>query len=129
RPDWFVALDPGQIRSWLTTTAAGDDVFTFVADDSGHVIGYALATLHRRPATPFTRALTILEMDQIGVDADARRRGVGTVLINRVADQASELGADLMMLTVWDFNEVARAAFSSRGFVDAMHRMELPSQT
>lgn len=37
----------------------------------------------------------------------------------------SELGADLAMLTVWDFNEVARYVFRSRGFVDTMHRMEL----
>ena len=128
RPDWFVAPDLVEIGAWLRTVTNRDDVFIFVADDSGCVVGYALATLHRRPATPFTRPLTILELDQIGVEAGARRRGVGSLLIERIAVQASELGASLTMLTVWDFNDAARAAFKARGFVDAMHRMERSSR-
>jgi diamine N-acetyltransferase len=129
RPDWFVAPDAEAIRTWLTASFERDDLFIFVAEDEGHVVGYALATLHRRPATPFTRALTVLELDQIGVDTDARRSGAGSGLINRVADLGTELDADRRMLTVWDFNEVARSVFRSRGFVDAMHRMELTASS
>ena len=129
RPDWFMAPDADTIGSWLTERLHRDDVFVFVADDDGCVVGYALAALHRRPATPFTRALTILEMDHIAVGVDARRSGVGSLLINRVADLAAELGAGRVMLTVWDFNDAALATFRSRGFVDTVHRMELASPT
>ena len=129
RPDWFVAPDGKAIASWLMTTLGRDDVFVFVAEEDGRIVGYTLATLHRRAPTPFTRAVAILELDQIGVDEDARRSGVGALLIRRIADLRSEVGADLAMLTVWDFNEVARAVFRACGFVDAMHRLELAPST
>jgi diamine N-acetyltransferase len=129
RPDWFVAPDREAIASWLTATLSRDDVFVFVAEEDRRVVGYALATLHRRPATPFTRAMAILEMDQIGVAGDARRSGVASLLLRRIADLRSEVGGDLVMLTVWDFNEVARAVFRSLGFVAAMHRLELAPST
>jgi GNAT superfamily N-acetyltransferase len=124
RPDWFVAPDAEAIASWLTATLGRDDVFVFVAEEDERILGYAVATLRRRAPTPFTRSLVILEMDQIGVDAEVRRSGVGSLLLRRIADLRSEVGGDLAMLTVWDFNEVARASFRSRGFVDAMHRLE-----
>ena len=129
RPDWFVAPDVEAIASWLIATLGRDDVFVFVAEDDRRIVGYAVATLHRRLPTPFTRSLTILEMDQIGVDADARRSGVGSLLLRRIAELRAEVGADLATLTVWDFNEVARAVFRSRGFVDAMHRLEFAPST
>ena len=129
RPDWFVAPDLEAIASWLTATLGRDDVFVFVAEEDRQIVGYALATLHRRPPTPFTRSMAILELDQIGVAVDARRSGVGSLLLRRIADLRSEVGGDLAMLTVWDFNEVARAVFRSSGFVDAMHRLELAPST
>ena len=129
RPDWFVALDVKAIASWLAATLGREDVFVFVAEEDRRIVGYAVATLHRRPPTAFTRSLAILEMDQIGVAVEARRSGVGSLLIGRIADLRPEVGADLTMLTVWDFNEVARAAFRASGFVDAMHRLELAPST
>ena len=129
RPDWFVPPDGEAISSWLTATLGREDVFVFVAEEDRQIVGYVLATLHRRPPTPFTRSLAILEVDQIGVDVDARRSGVGSLLIRRIADLRSEVGADLVTLTVWDFNEVARVVFRSCGFVDAMHRLELAPST
>lgn len=124
RPDWFLTPDLVAIRSWISTTIDRENVFIFVAEEDGPPVGYALATLHRRPANPFTRELSVLELDQISVNGDARRAGVGSLLIRRVADLADELTIDHLMLTVWNFNEVARATFRARGFVDAMHRME-----
>src|SRR5437763_11288608 len=75
RPDWFVPHDAASVSTWLTSAIERDDVFIFVAEDDERVVGYALATLHRRPATPFTRPLSVLEMDQIGVQERARRAG------------------------------------------------------
>ena len=95
RPDWFVPPDGEAIASWLTATLDRDDVFVIVAEEDRQVVGYALATLHRRPPTPYTRSLAILEVEQIGVDVDARRSGVGSLLIRRIADLRSEVGADL----------------------------------
>src|SRR5690242_16151279 len=69
RPEWFVPPDTAAVSTWLTTAIRRDDVFVFVAEDEDdeQVVGYALATVHHRPATPFTRPLSILELDQIGV--------------------------------------------------------------
>ncbi|MEA2685649.1 MAG: hypothetical protein QOE93_844 [Actinomycetota bacterium] len=52
------------------------------------------------------------------VDADWRRRGVGTALVNAAVDWARDQGCHKVTLQVWPHNQAARALYRSLGFVE-----------
>jgi ribosomal protein S18 acetylase RimI-like enzyme len=55
-------------------------------------------------------------MDGIFVSPDARGQGVGTALLNAVADEAKSRGYDQVRLDVIDTNPRARALYEREGF-------------
>lgn len=59
----------------------------------------------------------VCQMDGIFVNARARGQGVGTVLLEAVADQARQSGARVVRLDVIDTNPRAEALYRKRGFV------------
>ena len=48
--------------------------------------------------------------------ASARRRGIGTALMERAEAWALERGVDVVELTVYDFNTAARALYDKLGY-------------
>lgn len=122
-PRWFKPADLNAIASYFVRMLSSEDIAVFVAQSDDEVIGYALARVHRLPETELTYAATVVELDQISVEPAARGTGAGRQLIGEVKALAQEVGADRVQLTVWDFNEHARAVFERSGFTTAMRRM------
>jgi len=102
-----------QTRAWLGV------------DDNDEAVGYVLAVLRERPENAFTKAIRWIELDQISVLDDARGLGAGRLLAASVVEWAQGSGVELLELSVWDFNEGARAFFSSLGFEPLWHRQSL----
>ncbi|MGH1356013.1 MAG: GNAT family N-acetyltransferase [Thalassovita sp.] len=59
----------------------------------------------------------VCQMDGIFVSAQARGKGVGTILLDAVADHARQTGARVVRLDVIDTNPRAEALYRRRGFV------------
>jgi ribosomal protein S18 acetylase RimI-like enzyme len=85
-----------------------------------------IARVIDRPETILSWGATVVDVDQIGVTARARRQGVGQRLIGVVRSLATEVDADLLHVTVWDFNQPAQAFFRSQGLNLTMLRMTDP---
>jgi ribosomal protein S18 acetylase RimI-like enzyme len=85
-----------------------------------------IARVIRRPETVLSWGATVVDIDQVGVTALARRQGVGERLMRVVKSLAEEVDADLLHLTVWDFNQPAQAFFRSQGLNLTMVRMTDP---
>lgn len=85
-----------------------------------------IARVITRDETALTWSAKVVEIDQIGVTASARRRGVGAALTRAVRSRSEELHADRLHLTVWEFNHPAQAFFRSQGLQPSMRRMTDP---
>lgn len=75
----------------------------------GSVLGYACFWLVRSE----------LHLANIAVDADYRRKGIATLLIERVEEAALIASARYVVLEVRSTNEPARALYEKLGFVKA----------
>ena len=93
-----------------------DDYEILVALDDGAVAGFATFLAVRRPEGPYTLPLNYLHVEEFGVDAAHRRRGVGTALVKAVRDIARKQGLARVDLDAWSFNEGALAFYQAVGF-------------
>lgn len=97
----------------LSSALFGPDpkVFSYVAELDGRVVGTAVWFLSFSTWT----GRHSLYLEDIFVEPDARRRGVGRALVRRLAVRASELGCARMEWAVLDWNEPAMDFYRSLG--------------
>ena len=63
----------------------------------------------------------VIEVPMLVVSGDARRRGVGKLLVEEIQRIAAEENAALIELVATKENDVARAFYKSLGFVETEH--------
>jgi len=100
----FKTGDGGLVEGGLTEMA---QVYGWI----GAVWRAALLSVLERKLQP-----DVFQMDGIFVDATARGMGVGTALLDAVADAAAKRGLDRVELDVIDTNPRARALYERVGF-------------
>ncbi len=83
-----------------------------VAEADGQVVGHAVASI----------VADIAELQRIAVDADHRRTGLASELLDAVVDESRAEGADRLLIEVREGNEGALAFYASRGFVEIDRR-------
>ena len=125
RPDWFKPADETTTVDWYREMVMNPAATIYLAEDANQAIGFVVAVVHQRPDTPFGRAQTVLEVDQIGVTPSQRRRGVGHALLNAVRELADQVSADRIGLTTWSFNVEAQRFFEAEGLAPELIRMTM----
>ena len=103
-------------RSKLAVLLRDENAVVAVAEIDGKVVGHIYAAVTNRAESAFNQASAHMYIHQIGVDDDARRRGVGTALIDFVRDRTRALGLRTIQVDHWAFNGRARAFFEASGF-------------
>jgi ribosomal-protein-alanine N-acetyltransferase len=83
-----------------------------VAEEGEELAGYAVVS----------SVDDVAELQRIAVPSDRRRRGVGSALLARVRDGATERGAARLLLEVRDDNGEARAFYARHGFAEIARR-------
>ena len=85
-----------------------------IADVGGAVRGYVVAWF----------VLDEGEIGNLAVARDARRRGIGALLLDGAIAAVRDADVDTLYLEVRDSNVAARALYASRGFVEVGRRRE-----
>jgi GNAT superfamily N-acetyltransferase len=81
-------LEPGEIEAWL-------DGRFLVAEADGTVVGFAHGTVRSGPSLAVVPAgEPYLEVEELYVRADSRRRGTGGLLLAAIVAQAREAGVE-----------------------------------
>lgn len=86
-------------------------------------VGYAYLEIVRRPETGQRHTYEAVFLHHIVVAPEARRKGVGTALLDEVREVGRALGINRLALDTWSFNEPAKTFFRRYGFVTCSERM------
>lgn len=108
RIEGAVFSDPWPVAAFADLVVAPHAHVSVATDDAagGSVIGYCVLLVAADEA----------EIGNIATVRDARRRGVGGLLLDHALQCAQHLGARTVYLEVRTSNEAARALYASRGF-------------
>ena len=101
-------------RSAFTDLVDDPRVAFLIADVGGAVRGYVVAWF----------VLDEGEIGNLAVARDARRRGIGALLLDGAIAAVRDSDVDTLYLEVRDSNVAARALYASRGFVEVGRRRE-----
>jgi ribosomal protein S18 acetylase RimI-like enzyme len=128
RPHHFKPTQLPELAAWYRSVLENPTTRMWIAEERDVAIGYVMALLRHLPETPFTRAKAWLEIDQIAIDHNHRRRGVGRALVLAAIDAASAEGVHHVEATVWCFNVEANETFRHLGFTPKSVRFELRAE-
>ena len=118
-PDVF---PPERIRALMTEEGQR----FWVATVGEVVVGYAYGFMQPVHDSPWHRARSVFSIEQVGVTAPWRGRGIGSRLVAAVRALAAEHGVAELRLSVWSFNVEARGMYARLGFTTYQERMRLP---
>ena len=96
-----------------------------VALVGGEIAGFATVQYVHRPEGPYTLPLDFYHVEEFGVDAAHRRRGMATALVDYMHRDARERGFQRLDLDVWGFNDDALAFYEAVGFSTYRRYMEM----
>lgn len=103
---WSVALIEEGVDRRLPTTS------WWVAEHHGSFVGYAALSVVQEVA----------ELQRLATAPESRRSGVASALLAATVAHARQAGAERVLLEVREDNDVARAFYRARGFVNLARR-------
>ena len=125
RPDIFIEGTRKYTDEELHEIFADDSRPVFVyEDENGKVLGYAFCIIRETEKSNNMFSHKILHVDDLCVDKNARRRGIGRALYEYCLFCARENGCYSVTLNVWELNKGAKAFYESVGMSDLKHEME-----
>ena len=90
-----------------------DEPIFVAADENDRVLGYAFCAIKEFTAPAHYKTLYL---DDLNVDASARRQGIATALVDACRRYGKEMGCYNLTLNVWAFNEGALRFYEACGF-------------
>jgi GNAT superfamily N-acetyltransferase len=126
-PDSFKPYNYSSVFRALNSFLDKADTWSFIAYFQEKPVGYATVYKRNYEENPFRRGFTSLVIDQMCVEKEFRRKGVGGRLVTAIREFAEQINIDKLELTVWSQNSEAKSFYKKMGFhplVDSM-RMEI----
>jgi len=111
RPDYFKPVRADDVAAWFRSRLDEPTTAAWIAEADGRPVGYVLTFFHERGENPFHRGRRWCEIDQIAVDPEWRRRGIGRALMAAALEEADKRGLRDVELFSWAFNTEAHAMF------------------
>lgn len=125
QPEWFKAsTDPEQtrdaFRGFLT-----DPANLVLLAEAEQPAGYLWAQFQNRADGWARFAMRLLYIQHVAVAPGFRRKGIGSLLLNKAIEIARLKGIKRVELDVWSFNTDAKSFYSKHGFEVFNERMAL----
>ncbi|MEV8374395.1 GNAT family N-acetyltransferase [Kribbella sp. NPDC056861] len=107
----FPSMTPADKKTFFSERSGPDA--HLVAEADGEVLGY----LRLQDAYSFPEGSGVLSINGLAVATEARGRGIGSILMTAVDDEAKRRGARKVTLHVHGTNTVARRLYERHGYV------------
>ncbi len=125
RPDLFrehgIKFSPSELLSVMSDDASP----VFVAEYNGKVVGYVFCIISEIKGSTMLHDMKNVHLEDVCVDEECRRMGIGGLLMGYVTDWARSIGCTHMDLDVWEFNDGARRFYERYGFGTQKRRMDM----
>jgi diamine N-acetyltransferase len=108
---------------WLMDILNNTEMNLLVAEEDGKIVGFLWGILRNAPDTPFHTPRRYLLVDMLGVTESHRGKGIGRALMEAAEKWAKAQGVTQVELTMWDFNEGARAMYDKMGYETVQRRL------
>lgn len=122
-PEHFASYDKHVIAKAISELMQSKKMHAYVAYDNNDPLGFIMFYIERKPGSAFTRARSILYIDQITVLSAHQRKGIGMRLMKFAEDYARQEGVDQVELNNWAKNDVGRSFFAKNDFEYYNERM------
>lgn len=123
RPDIYKDGDPLPLE-YFNEILNDDTAFNYVYVIDDRIYGLIMATKKSNRAIPISNQKTTYFIEDIVVDKNYRRKGIGKKLYCFLRDKANEENIDAIELNVWAFNESAIKFYESLGMSVKNMKME-----
>ena len=123
RPDLFKSNTPKYDEQELAAIIADEHKPIFVYDDGG-VVGHAFCQIIEVKDHRLLQDMKTLYIDDMCVEASARRRHIGKALFEYAREYAVVKGFYNITLRVWECNPDARAFYEALGLKPQFTMME-----
>ncbi len=125
QPERYAVLPPdAELADYLQSWLMQPNLFTVGFFERDKLLGYAIFEISRRPASPFHPVDTRAVLHQISVDRAARRRGIGTALLEAVKSRLRLVGGSVLTASVASFNAPSQALMAHSGLNHSLTIME-----
>jgi ribosomal protein S18 acetylase RimI-like enzyme len=112
-----------ELSELLRAIARDPDAAIFVYDDAGDLPGMCIVRIDHSP--PIMVEVDRAEITDLGVRADARRRGIASTLLDEALRWVRESGVTRVEVQVAVGNQAGQAFWRARGFgelMDVLHK-------
>jgi len=106
RPDVFNDVDPFE-KPYFDSMEKDERTIAIVCENNAEIIGFCAATLPPPSMNPILKKRNVAFVENLCVDDQWRKAGIGKALMEEMERQCKSRGADVMELNVWSFNDNA----------------------
>jgi ribosomal protein S18 acetylase RimI-like enzyme len=115
--------EPARPKEFMHGILADNNAALLVAEDGGKIAGFISVAVRESAPAPMMVPRRYGYIEDIAVFSNSRRHGVGRALMTAAERWGKKMGVTGFELTVWDFNNKAKAFFTEMGYSMASHRM------
>lgn len=125
RPDVFKAGFCTEMQEFVYKQFNSDTSDIIVAEYEGDIVGFATVNHIVKPSSPYSNERKIYQIQEFGVDENHHRKGIATMMMNFIKDDARNKGFSNVELDVWEFNKTALEFYETVGFSTYRRYLEL----
>lgn len=123
RPDIYIN-DNLLPLEYFTKILNDNNAFNYVYVENNKICGLLMATMKSNRTIPILKERTAYFIEDIVVDENYRRKGIGKKLYNFLKEQATKKNIDAIELNVWAFNESSIRFYESLGMTVKNMKLE-----
>lgn len=114
RPDIYIDGNPFPLE-YFNKILNDKNALSYVYEENHKILGLLTASKKKNGTIPIVKQRTTYFIDDIVVDKNFRRKGIGKKLYDFLKEQSSKEKIDAIELNVWAFNEPAIRFYESLG--------------
>jgi len=124
KPDFYKNPEVPLCKKEFEDLLASDDYNIYVVESIDRFYGYAITKVISFQANPLIVDHKRLFIDDINIDPEYRKEGIGKFMIEELESVCRSEGFSYLDLNVWSFNTDAIGFFRKQGMKDTILRME-----
>ena len=114
RNDIYKDVDPMNFEEFKTKLSNANNIY-LIAELENEIVGICFSQIKEILNNKIMKNRKILYIEDIGVDVNYQKKGIGKMLYNQIIQLAKEKNIDNIELMVWGFNENAIKFYKNLG--------------